>query len=443
MPFVRAVGLTNRGAVRPANEDCIVIDRWIEQRDMAAPLRLEMELDGAFLCAVADGMGGHAAGELASALAVRELSDKSRLIDDADRLDLVLREINQTLFAAMVENPTCAGMGTTLAGILICDTAILVFNIGDSRVYSFEGRTMELLTTDDTSAALTVSPRERTGLRGHQLLQCLGGSRRLEKIEPHVSVLSSSTLPLHFVLCSDGLTDMLDQDEIEGCIDEARGNSEQIAKNLYEAAMKKGGKDNFSVIVADVGSTNLWADIEAGLPAAETEESHETTARKIAYGIIFIMLATLLVMISPIARNYLKQSFAVKDYYQVLFIFLAVGIATQIGSDVVTRIAQHAPKFQRLFSAAANAILYAVVGTAFATLLSLAARRAHFSGLNFPDAGHYGAFLLGGVASIVGLWPPIWLSAPLRASFTPFKRLSLVVFAILAFCASFDLFGRL
>ena len=442
MTFVRAVGLTNRGAFRVSNEDCIAIDRWVEQRDMTTPLLLEAELDGPFLCAVADGMGGHASGEIASALALRELIKEARQIDDTNRLDVVLREINRIIFMAMADDRAYTGMGTTLAGLILRKDEAFVFNVGDSRIYGGDKTGVELLSSDDTMAAVqSVSPRERTGRHGHQLLQCFGGSAEFVKIEPHVSVLSLEELPLRFILCSDGLTDMLDQDEIEECIRNAGEHLERIAKDLFDAAMKKGGKDNFSVIVADVTSTRVEPDtgVSETLPPRANE-----TPYGFPYGVSFIILMTLLVMIAPIARNYLRQTLAVNDYPRLLFFFLAAGLLIQITSSIAFRIQLNAQKYQRLFSAGTNVILYAMIGTALATLLIIASRAIHFAGgLNFADAGHYGAFLLGVVSAVTGLWPPRWLFAPLRARFTPLKRLTFVAFATLAFCVAFNLFAPL
>jgi serine/threonine protein phosphatase PrpC len=245
MPHIRVAALTHRGGVRTANEDCIAVGNQIAQRCMSAPLHLETELDGALLCVVADGMGGHAAGEVASLLAVRRIVETWHHISNAEQLSTALSELNCTVFNAMKGDLASLGMGTTIAGVILREGEALVFNIGDSRVYTRNGRFLRLLSTDDTTAR--VAGHERTGQVSHALTQCLGGARNFEPVSPHVL-----TLPLgkqaRFLLCSDGLTDMLDQDAIEACL---RDDPVATADDLFAASMAAGGDDNISIIIAD------------------------------------------------------------------------------------------------------------------------------------------------------------------------------------------------
>jgi PPM family protein phosphatase len=247
-----AAGVTHRGAVRRANQDCIAIDSWTAQRDMASPLAIETLLDGPFLCVIADGLGGHSQGELASALAVRRLVDEAHRITDAAQLHAALEALNQSIYAAMAEDESRIGMGTTIAGLIVLADLALVFNVGDSRIYRrIDDQTLDLVSSDDTMSAEYVSPRERTGQFGHHLLQSLGGAASFQPIAPHILALPLDGAPQRFVLCSDGLTDMLDQSEIEDCLDASSPRA--TAARLFEAAMAKGGDDNISVIVVDCG----------------------------------------------------------------------------------------------------------------------------------------------------------------------------------------------
>jgi serine/threonine protein phosphatase PrpC len=269
MPYIRAAGLTHRGAVRASNEDCIAMDGWISQLSMATPFHLETTLDQGVLYVVADGMGGHAAGEVASEFAVLDLVEKSRRIGTPDQLKAVLTDLNQALFDKMKERHELAGMGTTVAGIILREREAFLFNIGDSRIYVDNGGYLRLLSTDDTSAATSIGSHERTGQFSHALLQCLGGARAFMPVSPHVTSFAlPETAAARFLLCSDGLTDMLDQDAIEACLQD---DPAATAKALFEAAMAEGGQDNFSVVVVDYSGLGLGHK-----PPADAEDAELT-----------------------------------------------------------------------------------------------------------------------------------------------------------------------
>jgi protein phosphatase len=264
MAYLRAVGLTHRGAVRSGNEDCIAIDAWMTQRSMSAPVYLETAIEGTTLCLVCDGMGGREAGEVASLIAARGLIARSRDLVDAESVGAALIAANQAVFDAMRDKPELTGMGTTVAGVALGDGEALIFNVGDSRVYAQNGAFLRLLSTDDTLAATHVGGHERTGQASHGILQCLGGADAFVPISPHVQRLSirpsegsPQAFDARFLLCSDGLTDMLDQDAIESCLDP---DPVATCKALFEAAMREGGQDNISVIVAEYASAGWLQD---------------------------------------------------------------------------------------------------------------------------------------------------------------------------------------
>ena len=129
---LRATAFTHQGAVRADNEDCIALGDWMTSAPMAAPLVLERATGAPLLAVVADGMGGHAAGEVASRIAAERLAAlAARAGDEAGLADL-LRDVNAELFEAMREQPRLRGMGTTVAGVVIAPAGSLVFNVGDS-----------------------------------------------------------------------------------------------------------------------------------------------------------------------------------------------------------------------------------------------------------------------------------------------------------------------
>jgi PPM family protein phosphatase len=247
---LRATAFTHRGAVRANNEDTIAVGDWITSESMAASVPLEHEAETPLICLVADGMGGHAAGEVASRTVAEHLAARAAEVSDQATIARLLHEANAPLFALMDERPAWYGMGTTVAGVAVTPSGVIVFNIGDSRVYRIEDGALVQLSTDDTPGPKL--PDGRTAVYTSSIIsQVLGGygsERPGERIEPHV--LSE---PLkdgaRYLICSDGLTDLLDQAAIEQVLDEDERASAQA---LFAAAMAQGGDDNISLILVRI-----------------------------------------------------------------------------------------------------------------------------------------------------------------------------------------------
>jgi serine/threonine protein phosphatase PrpC len=228
---------THRGRVRARNEDAIVVGNWVSPPEMQSPHSIRCELAQPLVCAIADGMGGHRAGEVASRHAVRQLAAASERLTSAKRVAECVTGINGRLYEAMAHDPSLEGMGTTVAGLVLSEPAIW-FNVGDSRVYRFRGGRLSQLSVDD------VPPGPRFGY----ITQSLGGATPTAPVEPHLGeeALSAST---RFLLCSDGLTDMLGDDVIADCL--ALDDANAVAR-LFELAMDAGGADNVSIVIARV-----------------------------------------------------------------------------------------------------------------------------------------------------------------------------------------------
>ncbi|WP_118857952.1 PP2C family protein-serine/threonine phosphatase [Sphingomonas mesophila] len=184
---------------------------------------------------VADGMGGHAAGEVASELALELLRPVMHRLEDEGEVTSALNAVNDGLFEAMARNPALYGMGTTIAGVVLRGTEALAFNVGDSRIYMFSEGKLTRLSIDHV-------------IDGHVLTQCLGGysgaplkphARRF-RLEPYSKLM----------ICSDGLTDLVSDDEIAGLLS---GHSGAFpALRLTKSALKAGGDDNISVVVFEI-----------------------------------------------------------------------------------------------------------------------------------------------------------------------------------------------
>jgi PPM family protein phosphatase len=239
-----ATVFTHEGALRPANQDSIAVGDWIESGPIAAPRVVELEIDGAVLALVADGMGGHAAGETSSRAAAEYLVSQAARATDAQEMAAILREAHAEQFALMQEQPRLLGMGTTVAGVAVGSGGVVVFNVGDSRVYRIGARGLVQLSTDDTPGPKLADGRTAAYTTA-LITQTLGGAAIPCEIEPHVL-----TEPLEdgarYLICSDGLTDLLDLADIEA---ELQEDDEASVRALFEAAMANGGHDNVSIVL--------------------------------------------------------------------------------------------------------------------------------------------------------------------------------------------------
>jgi PPM family protein phosphatase len=232
---LRIGAMTDVGRVRAANQDALLV-----MVDLAA---------------VADGMGGHAAGEVASALALHTLRDFA--IDDEGSLREAIAAANQRVFSESVQRPSLHGMGTTLcvfARMIIDDEEhVVIANVGDSRGYRFGDQQLHRLTRDHSYVADLVAAGElsetkaRTHPKRNILTRALG-------VEPTVGI-DTWILPLdvgdRYLLCSDGLINEVDEPLIAGTMSEVR-DPQEAAEILVHLANSNGGRDNITVIVVDV-----------------------------------------------------------------------------------------------------------------------------------------------------------------------------------------------
>ena len=243
--ILRVAWLTHVGKRRHLNEDCIAVGAQISSELMDDPSLVTLRLDAPCVCLVADGMGGHPAGDVASRLAVESLHAQSlhpRMGDDA--LIAALRKANRDLFEEMERTPHVIGMGTTIAGLTACETEVVAFNVGDSRVYRVREGRIEQISTDDSEEIVTSFMTMDFPTRA--LNQCLGGYPGVEEITPHL-IREAAQPNCAYLICSDGLHDMLDDATIAACLGP---DLEQSVRTLFECAMAEGGIDNISIILA-------------------------------------------------------------------------------------------------------------------------------------------------------------------------------------------------
>jgi serine/threonine protein phosphatase PrpC len=240
--------LTHVGLRRHANEDCMAVNDRILYDSMTEPAYWRHPLDTACVCLVADGMGGHPAGDVASRMVVESIvSQLAGGKPSRERLIDVLREANRCLFVEMARCPERYGMGTTVAGIIADAQGLVAFNIGDSRIYRLYEVGVEQVSVDDSESAgfswlLFGHPPVRV------LNQCLGGFPDAADLVPHVFELPAAPGSA-FLICSDGLSDMVSDEAIVECIDP---DPRLTAENLLHAALHAGGIDNVSILVAQI-----------------------------------------------------------------------------------------------------------------------------------------------------------------------------------------------
>ncbi|MEP7117769.1 MAG: protein phosphatase 2C domain-containing protein [Acidobacteriota bacterium] len=251
---LQAFGVSECGPYRPGNEDAFTVD-------------LER---GLFV--VADGMGGHAAGEIASRLAVESIQAfiarsegdtdltwpfglDSSLSTDANRLRTALHLANQRVFRAAASDPAYAGMGTTVVAVLFTPSAIVVGHAGDSRVYEERDGQLVALTADDSLlnalGELQLSPEAHAQhpLR-NVVTNVLGGD---EQILAHMSERPRAP-GRRVVLCSDGVHGTLDDGRIGGIL-AAESDPRRVAERLVADAIAAGGRDNATALVVVDGET--------------------------------------------------------------------------------------------------------------------------------------------------------------------------------------------
>jgi PPM family protein phosphatase len=262
MNVTDTAGFSDPGRKRRRNEDSFVIE---------PPL-----------FAVADGMGGAQAGEVASRLAAaafREFHDADDL-DAEERLVAIIQEANRRIYERATGDSDVSGMGTTITAALVADDTLAIGHVGDSRAYRLREGRFEQLTDDHSLVADLVrsgrlTPEEADGHPQRSVITRALGT------DPHVDV-DTFTVPAEggdlFLLCSDGLTTMVEDDEIRDLVERAR-DLDQAGKGLVKAANKAGGEDNVTVVLfrlADGANELEETAVVSGNGRAQDEDLEDT-----------------------------------------------------------------------------------------------------------------------------------------------------------------------
>lgn len=230
---------THVGHVRARNEDRCRTSVSRVPEDGA--WRGEMPREGGWVV-VADGMGGHGAGEVASETAVGILAKLLPTVRDEEALWTAIHMANERVHDAMSDPGGRPGMGTTIVGALFRGDSCTVFNVGDSRAYLVRAGRLRLLTVDDVPTLVGSS-----GRRSHALTQSLGGTLSRRPLRPHVTTIAMQRHD-RMLLCTDGLSDLVDNNVIVTTMERAASHP---ADALVQAALDAGGYDNVTAVVVD------------------------------------------------------------------------------------------------------------------------------------------------------------------------------------------------
>jgi protein phosphatase len=266
---VTSFGITDKGKVRSTNEDQFLTAELTKamrvcQTSLAGP-RMQVGEERAHLFLVADGMGGHRAGERASTLAVTAIehftlnsfkwffgTDSSEAKKVLAQFQSALTQADTAIVEEAAEKPELHGMGTTVTMAFQLGAQLCVVHVGDSRAYLFRERQLHQLTRDHTLVADLVrtgviQPDEAAGHRmRHVITNVVGGPEAGVKVEARALQIQAGD---RMLLCSDGLSEAVTDDVIAATLDEER-NVEAAAKKLLTLAMAGPAKDNITLVVA-------------------------------------------------------------------------------------------------------------------------------------------------------------------------------------------------
>ena len=241
------VSLSEAGRVRALNEDAVAVDSEYG------------------IAMVADGMGGHRAGDVASRMAldivVTRLREKLQQFragvlqaTPPQFAEKIIGEANTAIHAAADQQTGCSGMGTTLALALFHGRQVTLLHVGDSRIYRLRSGQLNLLTRDDSllrdQVELGLIAAEDAGdsHNRHLVTQALGAGPQIT-VHVHEEALHSGDL---FLLCTDGLSDLAEERDIELIVDSLQTNLPLAAQHLVQLANDNGGYDNITVALVRV-----------------------------------------------------------------------------------------------------------------------------------------------------------------------------------------------
>jgi len=245
-------GLSDTGLARDHNEDAI---SWDAERGLAL---------------LADGMGGHKAGDVASRLCLESLNDyllpslgkplrlrpNKGVSKHATLARRAANRANGAVFEFAEQNPECRGMGTTLVLAMFFDDRVVLAHVGDSRIYRLRGNELQAVTADHSlvrellDKGVISEEEAEDNPYSHVITRAVGVRKRVQ-----VEVQELEARPGDvYLLCSDGLSDLVPDEDIGSTLQAAMGSWDRAAQRLIDLANQHGGRDNISVVLVAVGA---------------------------------------------------------------------------------------------------------------------------------------------------------------------------------------------
>jgi serine/threonine protein phosphatase PrpC len=249
--LVSAAALTDVGMIRAGNEDAFLIAD-LTSGVVGAGSHTVGERGS--LLVVSDGMGGAAAGEIASEMAVATVMDslvkQPPDTEVAERLCQAAKEANQRIWQRALEDAELSGMGATLTAVLIDGTSAYVAQVGDSRAYLIRGNQIGQLTQDQSLVQLlvesgTIKPEQASMVPQNVIMQALGTQPSLRVTLTAVELCRNDRL----LVCSDGLSNKVEAGEIQQVVGQSQ-DLEAACRQLVAMANQRGGEDNITVVLA-------------------------------------------------------------------------------------------------------------------------------------------------------------------------------------------------
>lgn len=233
---------SNKGKVRSVNQDC-----WVNEI-------ISLREESVLLCGVADGMGGHRSGDVASRIAVTQLAQGVRNstaeMSLSEALAQGFKDANEKVYHESLIREECAGMGTTLTAALICGDNLFIGHVGDSRAYGYSKHGFARLTRDHSlveelvrQGGLSPDDAEKHPQR-HMLTRALGIEAATDVDFAVINVVDSQCI----LFCTDGLTRLVSDGEIESVLAGAQDRS-QAVKQLMDMALDRGAPDNVTIVL--------------------------------------------------------------------------------------------------------------------------------------------------------------------------------------------------
>ncbi|MEO6788473.1 MAG: PP2C family serine/threonine-protein phosphatase [Chthoniobacteraceae bacterium] len=245
--------ICHTGKIRKVNEDACLFGGIFGGASTSAPMKAALS-KSPWVVALADGIGGHKAGAYASREVLASLDEAQDFTTDA--IGELLQDTNRKLHEVGHGRPEFEGTGTAVVGLVSGPGGLFGFNVGDARLYRQQDGRLTQISRDDSVEQLLIHEgllEATDGVRStymHALTQSVGGSHEYHRLDPHFYPLAVKGSG-RFILCTDGLTDMISEKVIESYI-VPQLKPVAAVQSLFSAAMEAGGRDNITIAIVDV-----------------------------------------------------------------------------------------------------------------------------------------------------------------------------------------------